>query len=170
MPNAPARPLLTRLAGALGVTIGVHALLLAGAEMAPQGAARDALSIFEAKAAPVASPGLAPLRAADYLPTSKLDVRPGIKTRVEPAYPERAARRFISGKVRIRLFISERGTVDRVIVVKSEPQGFFEESAEQAFSAARFSPGMKGGRPVKVQMLLEVDYESPPPPKAPGKT
>jgi len=170
MPNAPAQPLLSRLAGALGVSVALHALLLVGAHALPHGATRDALSLFESQAAPSAAPGLAPLRAADYLPTSKLDVRPGIKTRVEPAYPERAARRFISGKVRIRLFISERGMVERVIVVKSEPPGFFEESAERAFLAARFSPGMKDGRAVKVQMLLEVDYESPPPPKAPRKS
>ncbi len=186
MPNAPAQPLVSRLTGALGVSIGLHAVLLLGAQALPQGQLQDSLSFFEAHAAPLhaaanvaqvaapaasgAAPALAPLRAADYLPTNKLDVRPGIKTRVEPEYPERAARRFLSGTVRIRLFISERGTVDRVMVVKADPAGFFEESAERAFRAARFSPGMKGGRAVKVQMLLEVTYESPDAPKVPGKT
>ncbi len=185
MPNAPAQPLISRLAGALGVSIGLHAVLLLGAQALPQGQLQDSLSFFEAHAAPLHATGniaqaakpaaasgtaLAPLRPADYLPTNKLDVRPGIKTRVEPEYPERAARRFLSGTVRIRLFISERGTVDRVMVVKADPAGFFEESAERAFRAARFSPGMKGGRAVKVQMLLEVTYESPDAPKVPGKT
>jgi TonB family protein len=103
-----------------------------------------------------------------YYRTKELDVRPGIKTHVEPAYPESAARRFVTGKVVIRLFIDESGAVERVTTVKAEPPGYFEQAAERAFLAARFTPGMKGGRPVKVQMLLEVSFDGPPAPAVPG--
>jgi protein TonB len=103
-----------------------------------------------------------------YYRTRELDVRPGIMTHVNPVYPDAAARRFLAGKVVIRLFIDEAGTVERIVTVKAEPPGYFEQSAERAFRAARFTPGMKNGRPVKVQMLLEVSFDSPATPAIPG--
>ncbi len=102
-----------------------------------------------------------------YYLTRELDVRPGILTRVEPEYPEAAARRFLSGRVVLRLYIEEDGRVSRVAVLGAEPSGYFEDSASRAFSAARFTPGMKGGRAVRVQMTLEVSFESPPAPELP---
>jgi TonB family protein len=99
-----------------------------------------------------------------YYPTRELDVRPGIKTRIEPEYPDAAARRSLSGKVVIRLYIDEKGKVERVETLRADPAGYFERSAEGAFRAARFTPAMKGGRPVKAQMTIEVHFDSPPPP------
>jgi hypothetical protein len=32
---------------------------------------------------------------------------------------------------------------------------------QQAFRAARFTPAMKHGRPVKAQVVLEVRYDAP---------
>jgi TonB family protein len=95
--------------------------------------------------------------------TSELDVQPGILVRVEPDYPEAAARRFLSGRVVARLLIDETGAVERVVIVGSEPPGYFEDSATRAFMAARFTPGMKGGRAVRVQLLLEITFDAPPP-------
>ena len=96
--------------------------------------------------------------SARYYRTSELDVVPGIMTRVVPEYPQLARS---SGKVVIRLFIDERGTVERVAVLRSEPKGYFDASAQRAFLAARFTPGMKSGRPVRTQMTLQVDYHYP---------
>jgi protein TonB len=96
--------------------------------------------------------------AARYYRTSELDVVPGIMTRVNPEYPQLAR---ASGKVLIRLFIDERGVVERVAVLRSEPKGYFEASAQRAFLAARFTPGMKAGKAVKTQLTLQVDYQYP---------
>ncbi len=134
-------PRLPRLAGAIVVSIAVHA----------------------AAAEPAAGPA-----RANYYPTRELDVRPGIKTRVHPEYPETAARRGLSGKVVLRLYINEKGIVDRVETLRAQPPGMFEHSAERAFSAARFSPGMKNKHPVKTQMTIEVSFDSPTPAPAPG--
>lgn len=132
-------PILPRLAGAIVVSIALHA---AAAET-PRAPARPT-----------------------YYPTRELDVRPGIKTRVQPEYPEAATRRGLSGKVVLRLYINENGIVDRVETLRARPQGVFERSAERAFSAARFSPGIKNKHPVKTQMTIEVSFDSPTP--APG--
>lgn len=120
-------------------------------------------------AAPAAGapPGsaFAPLPLQHYYTTRELDVRPGILVRVEPEYPEGAARRFLSGRVVARLLIDASGAVEKVEIVSAEPPGYFEESAAKAFRAARFTPGMKGGRAVPVQLLLEISFDSPLAPK-----
>ena len=122
-----------------------------------------AILVSIALQAPAAEPAGAPA-SSRYYPTRELDVRPGIRTNVEPEYPEAAARRSLSGKVVIRLYIDEKGVVERVETLRADPAGYFERSAERAFRAARFTPGMKGKRPVKTQMTIEVDFDSPPPP------
>jgi TonB family protein len=137
---------------------------------APPLASAPGAQLPAAKAPGESDTGRAPralLPESHYYRTKELDVPPGIMTRVQPDYPEAAARSFLSGRVVIRLYISEAGAVERVAVLRAEPPGYFEQSAERAFLAARFSPGMKGGRPVKVQMTLEVSFDSPPPPEPP---
>ena len=103
-------------------------------------------------------------RSLRYYTPKELDVRPGITMRVEPEYPEAASRRFLSGKVVVQLFLDETGMVERVVTVRAEPRGYFEDAAEKAFRAVRFTPGIKNGRPVKVRMRLEVNFDSAPPP------
>jgi TonB family protein len=98
-----------------------------------------------------------------YYRTHDLDVRPGILTRVEPAYPDTALARGLSGKVVLRLYINEKGTVDRVETLSAAPAGYFEASAEHAFQAARFTPGRKGKQAVRTQMVIEVSFEAPAP-------
>ncbi len=104
-----------------------------------------------------------------YYSTRELDVKPGIMTRTQPEYPEAAARRFLAGKVRLQLFIDESGAVERVLTLHADSPRYFEEPAQRAFRAARFSPGLKNGKPVKVQMTIEVTFDSPPPPAPPGR-
>jgi protein TonB len=171
MPAAPR----SRLAGALAVSAAVHAAVAAGLQhtgggpdAGPAGRRSPDLQARLIAAAPreterAASSAL-PLPGPHYYRTSELDIRPQIMTRVEPIYPEAAARRFLGGRVVVGLDIDEAGKVERVRAVKADPPGYFEASAEKAFAAARFTPGMKGGRVVKVRMMLEVSFDSAAPP------
>lgn len=134
---------------------GSAALRLAGAIAAT-------IALQAAAAEPAAS------ASSPYYPVRELDVRPGITKNVKPEYPEAAARRSLSGKVVIRLYIDEKGSVERVEMLRADPPGYFERSAERAFRAAHFTPGMKGGRAVKTKMTIEVSYDSPPPPTLPA--
>lgn len=149
----------------LAASAALHAVLVAALEPRSGSAARpmDAISAIlvpeaaaQQKPAPRPAAGSAP--AARYYRTSELDVVPGIMTRVNPEYPQLAR---ASGKVLIRLFIDERGVVERVAVLRAEPKGYFEASAQRAFLAARFTPAMKAGKPVKAQVTLQVDYHYP---------
>lgn len=99
--------------------------------------------------------------AERYYLARELDVRPAAQGHIEPAYPNDAFLRDISGRVVIRLYIAQSGAVEKTVIVHAEPPGYFEEAVQQAFRAARFTPAMKNGRAVKAQVLLEVRYDSP---------
>lgn len=175
---------------ALAVSAAAHALLV-GALGAPFGArwgeiswfepslpiravlrpgvlaARDSTGGEEASAGPLppaetAEPRRALLPEPRYYLTRELDGLPAPLAQIEPEYPAAAAERNLSGRVVIRLFIDESGAVERVVTLRADPPGVFEQSAERAFLAARFTPGIKKGAPVKVQMTIEVSFDSPP--------
>ena len=101
-----------------------------------------------------AEPGLPPAPA--YLSGGRLDPGPRPLQDVEPAFPDEAGQQH--GIVVLRLLINESGVVDQAEVVRSAPKGLFEKSALEAFVAAKFSPGMLMGLPVKSQVTIEVEF------------
>ena len=94
--------------------------------------------------------------AQDYALGANLDPGPRSLDEIDPDYPDPVKLR--SGTVVLRLLISDTGHVDDVAVVRAEPLGVFEQAAIEAFSKARFSPGMAGGMPVKSQIRVEVEF------------
>ncbi len=111
--------------------------------------------------APRESAPVALLPQNPYYPASELDTRPGIMVHIQPVYPTQARAERIEGSAVIRIYINERGGVDDVVPISGRPPGVFEESAVLAFRGARYSPGAKGGLPVKTFITLEVNYELP---------
>ena len=110
--------------------------------------------------APAASPA-AIGSAVDltFYSTREVDVLPRALHDIVPDYPEAARREARTGKVRLRLKLEADGRVVDVEVADADPPGLFEESARAAFAAARFSPAYREGRPVRVQMRIEVRYD-----------
>ncbi len=94
--------------------------------------------------------------APDYLSARLLSVGPRPLDDIQPQYPEAADLR--TGKVVLRLLISDTGHVDDVAVVRATPPGLFDASALEAFAKARFSPGLAGGVAVKSQMTVEIEF------------
>lgn len=105
----------------------------------------------DSKAAEAALPA-----APDYAFGVRLDPGPRPLEDIEPEYPDMTYLR--EGIVVLRLLISETGRVDDVGVVRAEPRGVFEQAAVEAFSKARFSPGLAAGTPVKSQITVEVQF------------
>lgn len=93
--------------------------------------------------------------AAEYRRTLGLDSPPIPLQEIQPIYPPDANQ---AGTVTLKLYINIQGGVDHVTVVRSYPAGLFEESAINAFNAAKFSPGTFLGVPVKTQMTIEVEF------------
>ncbi len=94
-----------------------------------------------------------------YYSTREVDVPPRALQDIVPGYPEAAEREARTGTVRLRLKLEADGRVSDVEVIGADPPGLFEESARAAFATARFSPAYRGGKPVRVEMLVEVAYD-----------
>lgn len=88
--------------------------------------------------------------------SSELNPPPVPISEINPEYPPPPEIR--EGVVVLRLLINMEGGVDKAIVIRSFPQGAFEESALSAFRDAHFSPGLFLGVPVQSQLDIEVEF------------
>lgn len=95
-----------------------------------------------------------------YYPAKQVDVHPVAAYPVTPQYPEAAAAENIEGVVKLLLLVDESGVVREVSVVEANPEGYFEESAMDAFRNARFKPAQKNGRDVKSRLVIRVEYQA----------
>jgi len=106
-----------------------------------------------------------------YYPGKQVDVHPRALQPIRPAYPDNAFKEGAQGIVILLLMIDELGVIRDVSVAEATPQGYFEESAMQAFRGKRFTPAIKGGRAVKSRVLIRVQYDltnyKPAPPAVP---
>lgn len=146
----------TTAAGAAPGEIRAH--LLEVADSLPPSIRPTPLRRPETSAPP--RPGVA---VPHYFLSRELDGRPAPLAQIWPEYPERAARRHLSGTVTVRVYIDELGVVAGVETVRASPAGYFEESAMQAFRSARFTPGIRKGQAVKCQMVYQVSFDEPSP-------
>lgn len=73
-------------------------------------------------------------------------------------YPEIAIRAGVEGRVYIRAFIDAQGNVVRALVEKGIGAGC-DEAALDAVKQTKFTPGEQRGRPVKVQMVIPVQFK-----------
>lgn len=94
-----------------------------------------------------------------YYKARELDVQPRALRKIVPAYPPGPDRDRVSGTVQLLLKLEADGRVSDVEVVRAEPPGLFEDSAIEAFRAARFRPAKRGGQPVRALILIEVVYD-----------
>ncbi len=73
-----------------------------------------------------------------------LFVPPQFRVRTEPAYPERARRAGVEGRVTVRLHISAAGEVLTAQIAESSGSDSLDAAAMQAAQASRFTPARVG--------------------------
>lgn len=115
-----------------------------------------------APAPPPAQSDPAPLARASpkrYLSSSEVDER-AVPLEMAPLlYPKTAYINRIRGMVRVRVYISAAGRVDKAEVVDAAPKGHFEEAAIDAVQRTTFTAARKAGRAVPSQKLVEVEFD-----------
>ena len=115
-----------------------------------------------APAPPPAQSDPAPLARASpkrYLGSSEVDER-AVPLEMAPLlYPKTAYINRIRGMVRVRVYISAAGRVDKAEVVDAAPKGHFEEAAIDAVQRTTFTAARKAGRAVPSQKLVEVEFD-----------
>jgi hypothetical protein len=102
-----------------------------------------------------------PPRAFDekaYRALSAVTVAPTPVRPVAVPYPEGVA---VAGTVtaRLTLFIDEDGNVARLIAGETQVPDAFVQAAKDAFEPAKFRPAEVDGTPVKVRMVIDVEFE-----------
>ncbi|MEP7155317.1 MAG: energy transducer TonB [Betaproteobacteria bacterium] len=141
-------------------------------ELAPARESGNAVSVADSNAGgdaiPAAGDRASPSSAALVVPvvpvttyyrSDELDTRPEITRQIEPEFPK-SVNPDIKGVVVARLFIGVDGLVEQVQIVSAQPPGLFEAAVEKSFAGARYTPGMRGGKPVRSQLTLAFDFVS----------
>jgi vitamin B12 transporter len=85
---------------------------------------------------------------------------PELVLRAEADYPEEARAQLLEGRVVLRVTINREGLVTQVDVLEAAGHGF-DEAAREAASRCRFRPGLQGGKPVPVRILLPYEFNLP---------
>lgn len=88
-----------------------------------------------------------------------VDVRPAVRHRVTPEYPDQARRTGTQGRVVLRLLVDEHGHARHVSVLEAMPDGMFEQCALDAVARWSFTPGQRDGRPVPTWVHLPLRFD-----------
>lgn len=103
--------------------------------------------------------GQADVSAITIFNLGEVDQRPNVLRKVNPVYPYSAKRRKIEGNILIEFVVDADGFVQSAKILRSEPEGVFDESGLKAVRRWRFRPGYVNGRPVATRFQLPLVFE-----------
>lgn len=83
---------------------------------------------------------------------------PSVIYSVEPEFSEEARKAKVAGNVLVGLWIDEKGMPSHVHVVRGIGMGL-DEKAVEAVKQWRFKPAMENGKPVLVELNIEVNFQ-----------
>lgn len=108
-------------------------------------------------------PSLGIIEAPDltYYPSAEVD-EPAVPTEpITPFLPVWALKnpdKEINGRALLRLWVDEKGEVEKVDVVESNPSDLMDDNALYVWRHAKFNPAIKNGKAVRNQKLIEVTF------------
>jgi TonB family protein len=102
--------------------------------------------------------GLLPIPSQTYFTTDQLSKRPQPMGMAE-LDPIETRAIIASGRIVLKLWITERGSVTRVDVESSNLPAIFTRAAVEGFKRLRFEPGQRDGQAVGTVLRIEVDYD-----------
>lgn len=82
---------------------------------------------------------------------------PRVVSQVEAEFSEEARKAKLSGNVLIDMYVDSRGNPTRVKVIRGLGMGL-DEKAVEAVQQWKFQPAMKDGKPVTVELTIEVGF------------
>lgn len=78
--------------------------------------------------------------------------------RIPAEYPLRALAKKIEGFVDMRFTVTEAGTVANPEVIRSDPEGLFEQAATRAVLKWKYQPQLADGKPVPVMTYTRLTF------------
>lgn len=85
--------------------------------------------------------------------------RPILIYQGNPSYPPEAQQKNITGKVEVKLLISEKGKVIKTLIDKSSGFSLLDEAASNYCGNLFFKPASVNQKPIKIWMSLVVNYK-----------
>ena len=83
---------------------------------------------------------------------------PAVLSKVRAYYTTEAMKRHIQGSVLLAAEISEKGEPENIVVTTSLDPGGLDDNAVKALEGWRFEPGLKDGRPVRVEVDIDMEF------------
>lgn len=77
---------------------------------------------------------------------------------VEPEFSEEARKAKVAGNVLVNLYVDQNGLPSHVHVIRGVGMGL-DEKAVEAVKQYRFKPAMENGKPVLVELNVEVNFQ-----------
>jgi len=106
--------------------------------------------------------GMVNLNFDDYLAMHMVSVRPGFDESAITSslvYPPIALRSGVEGRVILELFVDRTGLVQRVTILREEPEGRgFGEAAAKAFTGRKGTPAYANGEAVSCRYRYPVAF------------
>jgi TonB family protein len=101
------------------------------------------------------------VKEGELVPIAEVDTPPVPTKKVPPAFPPIAKMKKITGKVTVKVLVSEKGKPDQVEVVSISPPSNvgFDKAALEAVRQWDFQPATKEGVRVKCWFLIPVAFE-----------
>jgi TonB family protein len=124
-----------------------------------QAAAQTTAPPADAATTPAPDSAISPLRRIGGGVTS-----PKLVYKVDPQFSEQARKEKFSGIVLINLIVDTNGLPQNVHVLRGVGMGL-DEKALEAVKQYIFQPAMENGKPVPVELNVEVNYQIIPQPK-----
>jgi protein TonB len=84
--------------------------------------------------------------------------RPVVLYQVEPEFSEEARKAKFSGNVEVYIWVDTDGKPSHIRVVRGVGMGL-DEKAVEAVRQYRFKPAMKDGKPVQVDLYIDVNFQ-----------
>ena len=84
--------------------------------------------------------------------------KPVVLYQVEPEFSEEARKAKFSGNVEVYLWVDTDGKPSHIQVVRGVGMGL-DQKAVDAVRQYRFKPAMKDGKPVQVDLYVDVNFQ-----------
>jgi len=92
--------------------------------------------------------------------TPRAQTMPTVVREVKPDYTAEAKQHGIQGTVELSVVVNDDGTVGEVKVTRSLDDKYgLDEQAVSAMKKWQFKPGTKDGKPVAVQVTVEMSFK-----------
>lgn len=100
---------------------------------------------------------------ADIVKAAPLDVDTQpvqVAAATPPKYPQVALEQGISGTVMLIVDVAADGSVGKIVIERSEPEGTFDAAAIEAARNWRFNPAMEQGKPVASRIRVPIEFDA----------